>query len=267
MYHMLRFAACWTAGICLMLLSACQINAPPEMDAAVRAAFAQLKAGDIPALKAGATDAITTVEDEVFANIRALIPDGEPSETRLIGYSFFQAGLSGQDESQHSLTYEYAWPDKIMLANAVLYVRASGAPLQLHGLNVRVATREELSANDFALIGKSPLHYIMLLGAVVTPLLMIVALVFAIRTPGLKRRWLWCIGSIVSVGSFGLNWATGQFGFNLLNVAVLGFGIARGGSAFDAWVVSFAFPLGAIIVIAMTWKRRAAAKTAGENAA
>lgn len=253
-----RRVAAWMVGFCFVLLASCSLLLPsPEIDAAAKNSIARLRTGDISALRESATDVIRNAPAEQFEQLRALWPEGEAGSVKLIGYQ--QNHNSTEGSSTHSLTYEYHWPDHVVLANATFVQSASAAPLQLHGLNVTAATREQLAANDFSLFGKSAGHYAMLLGVVATPVLMLVACVMSIRTSGLKRRWLWCLVALLTVGRFAMDWTSGAFAVGFLTAGILGMGVTRADSLFAPWVLTTALPLGAIIVIVRLWRRSRAA--------
>ena len=55
--------------------------------------------------------------------------------------------------------------------------------------------------------------------------------------------------------SFRLNWTTGDFEFQLLNIRLLGAGFLRSGTV-APWILSFAIPVGAILF----WIKRSKVK-------
>lgn len=251
------FASFWS--ICILLLSACSWLAPaPELDEAARKTVQQLQAGDSETLVREAAPHFRDLKPEGFEQLRQLLPTGDAAAKKLIGYS--QVHAANQGSSEHRLTYEYHWPVQVALIDLLYSQAAPGAKFVLEGVNARVATREELSANDFHLLGKPIGHYAMLLAIIASPALMIFAFVAAVRTPGLKRRWLWCLASLLTVCQYRLDWANGASEFVLLNVSLINTGIVRADSMFASWVLSTAFPLGAVIVLTRLYRRRQAAK-------
>ena len=61
-----------------------------------------------------------------------------------------------------------------------------------------------------------------LIAFVVSPALMLVAIVMAIRAPGLKYRLLWCLAALIAVSQWGFTFATGASKFVALHGAIIG---------------------------------------------
>jgi hypothetical protein len=74
------------------------------------------------------------------------------------------------------------------------------------------------------------------------------------RTPGLKRKWLWLIASFFTVVGFQINWFNGAITWKL-NFGLLNAGFLSGGSRFDPWVLFFALPVGAILILTGIWAK------------
>jgi hypothetical protein len=64
----------------------------------------------------------------------------------------------------------------------------------------------------------------------------------------MPRRWGWALLALLGFGQFMLNWTTGETGARLFNVQLFGASIVRSGPV-APWVVSFSFPLGAILAL------------------
>jgi hypothetical protein len=75
----------------------------------------------------------------------------------------------------------------------------------------------------------------------------------------MPRRWGWALLALVGFGQFMLNWTTGETGARLFNVQLFGASIVRSGPV-APWVVSFSFPLGAIL--ALRRRKKALAESA-----
>lgn len=86
--------------------------------------------------------------------------------------------------------------------------------------------------------------------------LILAAIVMAIRAPGLKLRWLWCLAALPAIGQWGFNLATGASKLVLLHGALIGAVITPPSAQHDGWTLKSAIPLGAILVIALLWRRR-----------
>jgi hypothetical protein len=246
------------SALCFLLISACTwLDPAPELEASAGDVYKQFRAGDLDSLKLSASPVLAPdLTPENVANIQTYIPKTAPDSIRLIGYS--QNHQIPEGSSTPNLTYEYYWPDQVALVNVAFSQKAKGAAFGVDGFNIQLATREELKANDFHLFGKSPVHYLVLAGVIASVALMITAIVMSIRTPGLRRRWLWILGSLTALSQFGLNWATGLVKFVLLHGALIGVVVEREDSLFAPWVLKTPIPIGAIIVISRLWRRRKA---------
>lgn len=114
------------------------------------------------------------------------------------------------------------------------------------GLHVEPVTDKLERLNAFTLAGRSALHYVVLLLAVVCVLISFsVAWLVAFRSR-MRRRWLWALVALVGVGQVMLDWTTGEVGARTLSFELFGAGFVRGAPA-APWILSFSFPLGAAI--------------------
>jgi len=242
------------------VLSAC--GPPGDLESSAHLVLRQVQAGDVDALKRDATAAMAEAPAEAIAQMQALIPPGEPEQARLISYRW--AKTVGDEASQHQLMYEYDWPDRVARVETVFWRSSDESAPTLHGVFANVATREELRVNDFTFAGKPLGHYFMLLAVIATPLLMIYGIVLSIRTPGVKRRWLWCLLSLLAVFNVAMNWTTGEWGVHFLAINLINVGITQAG-AFSPWILATSFPIGAIIVIVRMHLKRRSARSAASG--
>ena len=93
------------------------------------------------------------------------------------------------------------------------------------------------------------------LAFVASPALMLAAIIMALRAPGLKFRWLWCLAALIAVSQWGFTFATGVSKFVLLHGALIG-SVATWHDAPPAgWTLKSAIPLGALVVIGVMLRR------------
>lgn len=254
MYHAIRGVL---AAACLLLIPACSWLTPsPEIEAAARETYTAFRTGDTAAIEKSVVPNLQGMTAENLAQLVALIPKTDPDSIRLVGYH--QNHLVPQGTSTHGLTYEYHWPDHVGLVSFDYVQAATDAPLLLAGFNFRIATREELKANDFNFLGKPPGHYAMLFAIAASAALMVLAVVMSIRTPGVKRRWLWCLVSLITVCQFNLDWTNSAFQWVTLHIGLINLGVSRADTLFASWVLTVGVPIGAIVVIIRLWRRRRA---------
>lgn len=252
------------AALGLLALSACTALDPaPELEASAANVYQQFKSGDLAKLEKSASPTLAPdLTPENLAIIQGYIPKAAPDSIRRIGYHRTLHVPEGS--STHNLTYEYYWPEQVALVSVAFSQASEGAAMAVDGFHIQLASREELKANDFHLFGKSWVHYAVLVGVIACVALMIYAIILSARTPGLRRRWLWILGSLAALSQFGLNWATGLVKFVLLHGALIGVVVERDDSLFAPWILKVPIPIGAIIVIYRLWRRR---KTAEDKAA
>ena len=140
-------------------------------------------------------------------------------------------------------------------ALAQIVFRGAPGSLQLAGFQVWAANSDPSKLNDFRIGRRGFVGYIWLLLMFACAALCVVAVVLIWRRPWLSRRWLWTLGSVLGFASFGLNWSTGAWAVQILNVSLLGVTATKAGP-FAPWILTFGIPVIAVIVITR-WLRQA----------
>lgn len=248
-------AAMALAGVALLLNGCNALKIDPKDEAAGRLAYAQLHDGQFDALLAHSTAELNTPDVKTkLAQVRALLPSGQPRSMKTIGWSDFRADRGNETLN---LAQEYDYGDKVVLAQTVLVRGSRAAPWLVRGLHTQTATRAELAAAADLHVGMdTQIHQIgFLLATVLSPLLMLIALAKVVLTKGLKRKWLWGILAFVGLFSFQMNWMTGAIWSQWLTVRFIGAGIAKGASQFDPWILTVTFPIGALLILSGVWAR------------
>lgn len=182
---------------------------------------------------------------ENLHTLAQFFPDLEPVSIKLIGSQVVRS----DDVFKGSFTFEYEFPSQWVLAGVVLTKRDE--QLSVLGFQVIRTTASQQELNRFTLTGKNAAQYAVLLAALAVPIFILVTAVACLRTPIPRRRWLWVIFILLGVGTVSTNWATGEVGFVVLNVQLFG-AAALAAGPYSPWVISAAFPLGAV----MFWLRR-----------
>jgi hypothetical protein len=114
--------------------------------------------------------------------------------------------------------------------------------------------------NAFTFAGKGALHYLILGAALLTTLFTIASFVACVRTPGIRRKWLWAIFTAVGVTGVTLNWTTGTIGFQPVSIHLFG-AAASATSPYSPWFVTASFPLGAVLFLVKRARLRSAAQS------
>ena len=220
-------------------------------DAVAHSVYVQVQSGDITALQAKSGPELNGPEALAqFQQVRKLLPAGRPRSIKTVGFNYFNI-VGGAHSLQTSQEYDYG--DRVVLVQTNLSKPSDAAAWIVRGFHVNVATLDQLAANDLTLQGKAPLQYAFLAMTLLSPALMISALVKVIRTQGLKRKWLWGILAFFGLCLFRMDWTNGQVEPQWLTVQLIGAGVVRAGSRFSPWIMTFTFPLGALFILTGVW--------------
>lgn len=193
--------------------------------------------------------------DANLMQVAAFYPPGEPISVEMIGFNLRTVNADWWG----SYTFEYEFPAGWVVASVTLQ-RLAGAAATVIGFDVYRTPASQQELNAFTLSNKSVLHYAALALAIAVPTFMLVTLVFCIRTPMARRKWLWIIFILVGVSSLSLNWTTGEYAFQILHVNLFGVS-AFAASQHAPWILTLSVPLGAILF----WIRRRELKTGSKT--
>jgi len=141
------------------------------------------------------------------------------------------------------IEYEYFLTDQYLYSS--LGIREQNGILTVLSFNGSIASESVEKVHELNLKGKGILHYLFLVLAISIPIFILISLIFVIKTK-LKRKWLWIIGVLFGFFKFSINWTTGQVGFSLINISILGAGFSKSGNI-APWFLSFSIPIVAII--------------------
>ena len=170
------------------------------------------------------------------------LPENEtPGSRKLVGAQV----TTDQDGTTTNVVYEYDFSGKWVLANVVL-LRKPGS-VSLAGLSVRAIPESLEQHHRFRLTGKSAAHYLVLALAIAFPLLTLYALVACFRTTMSWQRWAWMLFILLSIGSFTINWTTGETQLSAL--AIGAFGASATAALYGPWMLSVSLPLGALVFL------------------
>jgi len=145
-----------------------------------------------------------------------------------------------------ALNYEFGAGNKWVVMQIVL--RTTGQRPEVIGWNVTPTNARPTTIGDFSFNGKGAIHFAWIAAMIASVLVIVTALVQGVRSKGIKRRWLWMLGSAFGFAQFSLNWATGAWSIQPIHVALLGAGFIKP-SPFDPWILSFSLPIVAVIFL------------------
>lgn len=242
----------WLAvALAAIALAACNpLARDPQVDSEVRSVFDQARHHENKELAARLDPSLGDRAIAQLPTVEGYIPTDEPRGRKTLGTNTVR--VSGQGETV-STTDEYDYGDRRILVDTQLYRATNSRAWQVQGFHVQAATTAELASNRFSLMGKSAFQYLFLLFTVASPLLMLAALIKVVRTPGLKRKWLWGILAFAGLVALRMNWTTGQLSYQILTIQLIGAGAVRGLSAFSPWILSATVPVGAVLILTGVW--------------
>lgn len=180
--------------------------------------------------------------DSQLEKISNYFPQGNLLTTELIGS---QVNTVNGSTWQGNFTFEQHFESGWGVANVAMQ-RIDNNKLTVIGFNVYRTKASQKIINQFSLIGKTWLHYLILIGAIAVSIFILITLIAVMKTPIKKRKWLWIIFILGGVGAVSINWTTGEYTFNVLNYQLFGTGIFAA-SDYAPWVITTGFPLGAIL--------------------
>ncbi len=191
--------------------------------------------------KASDPSIISPTLRETLSKMASLLPNEKPLKVTLVGAHRNQL----KDSSSINLTYEYHYPTNWLVINVA--IKTVGNSSTIVGFNVvpQETSREE--KNKFELIGKSALHYVVLVFSIVMPLFTLFVLIVCIKTRLKGRKWPWIIFILIGFGKFSINWSTGQFAYHTLMVQLLS--ASAFAPLYGSWTLAFSIPIGAIVFL------------------
>lgn len=191
---------------------------------------------------------------QVLERLAGAVPAGTPVKLEPVAWNFakiFHTAKSDASSRTANVAIEYTFPEsRWLLASATL----SGEPgsFRILSFNVEPLPAPLAELHAFTFKGKSVLHAVFLLLTVSAFGISVFAFVRCIRTPGIKRKWLWAIFTLVGICAFSINWSNGTVAVNPLNFNLLSAAFLRNGWL-GPWVITFCIPVGALVFL---WKFR-----------
>jgi hypothetical protein len=184
------------------------------------------------------SDQVTIEKIEEVANY---FPSGKLLSTELIG---------SQVNTHNStwlgnFSFEYEFDSGWAVANTVMK-RIDNNKTTIVGFNVYRTKASQKELNKFVLSGKSLLHYLVLALSCAVPIFIIITLIYCIKTPIQKRKWLWVLFVLGGIGTITVNWSTGFYEFKILQYLLFGASATAAGEH-APWVLAAGIPLGAIV--------------------
>jgi hypothetical protein len=237
------------AALSVIGLSACDQEAamrrltPADADARARAYLQLFTAGYVDSATARLHPALRGAEaDQQLAKIGELLDAQRLDSIHVVG-----AQTNVVNGVRHvNMTYEMRSPRSWMVANVGTIDSAGGWFVE--GVYVRPIDRPIEEATAFTLRGKPAVHYLWLLCTVLAAGFSFGVAGWIATRRAMPRRWRWVFASLIGLGGFSLNWATGETAVRLVHFQLASAGFMRPGLA-APWILTFAVPVGAIAAL------------------
>lgn len=259
-----RSTAC-VVSLLVCTLAACSPDAafrrlvPADADARARGYLQLFTRHQIQAAEARLLPTLSVPEaHRAFIAIDSLLGGERLDSARLVGVSInrFSNGV------RHvSLTYEARTRRGWTMEN-VATVDSAGA-WYVEGMSARPIAQAFEVENAFSLGHRSVGQYLWFLMTIGCAILSLGSALWVATRRQMPKRWRWVLASIVGVGSYSMNWTTGQTAIRLVSVQLFSAAAVRSGPV-APWVITFAFPIGAIVALTRVarWRRDVAAEAA-----
>jgi len=246
-----------TAALLLLsvMLTSCGIPQTPEdfnktpEATFLRSIVDRLSARDFPSIESQLDPKL--VEPDIRAALERTATALPSASVQSVQPVAWFVGTSSNGPRSATVAAQYAYPDSKWF---VVSAQLTGDPASFQILRFNIeplpASMEEIHAFTFS--GKGPVHYAFVVLALAACAVSLYAFVRCLRTKGIRRKWLWCIFTLLGFCAFTLNWTSGAVSINPLSFNVFSAGLMRPGWL-GPWGLTFCIPLGALVFL---WKHR-----------
>ena len=177
-----------------------------------------------------------------LAQLDSILRGQRLDSMRLIGANEFDSG----GIERLTLTYEMratrGW------LGATVTTMDSAATWAILGIHVEPLRGELSRLNAFTLSDRSAAQYLGLAAVVVLTAFTLGVAIFLATRRQFPKRWRWVFLSLLGVGAVYVNWTTGDVSSSFAMVQLFAASAVRP-NEFSPWVLSFSFPLGAVIAL------------------
>ena len=245
----MRLKTLWIT-VAVLSLAACDMKSaydkfiPKEDKAFGESYFSSLQARDFDSLEARVDPKLRTPDLRAkLADMATLFPATErPLSVEAVGANTFIT----PELSQDNLTLQFHFSGGWVLGNLV--IQRKGDQVAVMGIHVQPIADSLENLNRFTLAGKGWVHLAALVVAILVPSFIIFCLILCIRTPIPQRKWLWLLITLMGIGQFSFNWATGQIAYKLFAFQLFSCGAFKMGP-YAPWVFVVSAPVGAIVFL------------------
>jgi hypothetical protein len=243
------------AIVLLLALASCgrgdiaKLVVPMQDDMIARGYIDQLRARQFSRIERDLDPSIRGAIDENMLNKMAgVFPSDEAISVKVVGAQTTVNKVLGAQPSETTIvniSYEFQFPSRWLLANVATQKSADRATII--GFHIYPTADSLESTHRFTLAGKSLFHYAFLALMFLIPVFIVSVLVICVRTKIAKRKWLWILFILCGFSAVSINWTTGAWAIQPVYILFLGAGASA--NPYGPWILSCAFPLGAIVFL------------------
>jgi len=243
------------AVLLLLAIASCdksdiaKMAAPMQDDMIARGYIDQLRTKQFSKIEQDLDPTLRSkIDRNMLDKMAGVFPNEDAISVKVIGAQTSINKVFGAQSSEKTIVniaYEFQFPSRWLVANVA--TQKSAGRSTIIGFNIYPTSDSLENTHRFTLVGKGLLQYAFLALMVLIPLFIVCVLVLCVRTKIAKRKWLWILFILCSFSALSINWTTGAWTMQPVYFLFLGAGATA--SPDGPWILSIAFPLGAVVFL------------------
>ncbi len=238
--HFLKLIA---VVFCVTLMTGCNEEAklkkatPKEADTLAREFISSLNKKNLDKAEKLIDPTVRAEAKPKLKPLGDLLGVSAPQEVKIIGVRGQKQGDQRLIQLNYQIYFDKAW--------VVASIAVIETPKGRYIFSVRMDPLKDSLENLYKVnfFGKSIMHYLTLILAIVIPLFILYCLVQCVRLPG-KLKWIWIPFIVVGFVSFHLDWMTGRAFLQVISFQI--FGVAAAKQKYGPLILSVSLPIGAL---------------------
>ena len=220
---------------------------PEKENKAGQAFIEDIRTGDFAPVLAAIDPAYAPqLNADLLKRMQALFAGQSVKNVKVVGSHFNKTA----ELTRYSFVYEYELTRQWLIADIIL--QPEKGHLQIEGIHAQQMFRSLEQINGFTLTGRSAKFLIFLGVAILVPIFIIGTAIACWRTAIPRGKWWWRILVLLGITNFTLNWTTGEIGFQLLSINILGAGFRQ--ELYGPMILQVGMPVAATLF--WIWRRK-----------